>query len=145
VTIIFEENLRAGGVLPSGQIQGDIDAFGSLLILKFFIRPAAHFVFPSSTHSMASKPSKITCYSYQGAKYDNNTKCPDSDSCCQTEPQCRPDRLCSSNDNSQVLVRATCVNEPWTLSTCAKICLYGALRPVPLVDLMSCKLHLMVH
>ena len=75
---------------------------------------------------MSNSSGKITCYSYTGVGYTNNTKCPQNDSCCQTAAQCRDDRLCVANGGEDgIYVRATCVNRPWTLATCAQICLYG--------------------
>ncbi|KAN0073927.1 hypothetical protein V8E54_007864 [Elaphomyces granulatus] len=74
---------------------------------------------------MSNSSGKITCYSYTGIGYTNNTKCPQNDSCCQTAAQCRDDRLCVANGGEDgIYVRATCVNRPWTLATCAQICLY---------------------
>jgi hypothetical protein len=76
---------------------------------------------------------KITCFSPAGVEYANNTKCPNSDSCCQTTEQCRPDRLCESNKDPDILVGALCANYPWTYATCATICTYGVLhcRSIP--------------
>ncbi|KAF3481716.1 uncharacterized protein GIQ15_04475 [Arthroderma uncinatum] len=73
---------------------------------------------------MGKKAEKITCYSYEGNKaYPNNVKCPNSDSCCETVEQCRPDRLCTSKDDPKTLIRAPCVHRPWT-NSCAQVCLY---------------------
>ncbi|KAI9925077.1 hypothetical protein ASPWEDRAFT_45222 [Aspergillus wentii DTO 134E9] len=80
----------------------------------------------------------ITCYSYNGVAYDNNVKCPNSDSCCATAAQCRDDRLCNSNDDRDIIVRAVCVYKPWTLATCAQICLYDDKRGyLPRVNVCS--------
>jgi len=68
----------------------------------------------------------ITCYDYGGQAFPGNVKCPDSDSCCETTAQCRSDRLCTSNNSTAVLVRATCEDIPWSLQACAQICLYSA-------------------
>ena len=70
----------------------------------------------------------ITCYSFEGQGFANNTKCASSSSCCATAAQCRSDRLCTSNNNSTVLVRATCSFNPWDVDSCAQICLYGELK-----------------
>ncbi|KGQ01834.1 hypothetical protein PAAG_11409 [Paracoccidioides lutzii Pb01] len=71
---------------------------------------------------MSGNTSKITCYDTTGSAFWNNTKCPDSDSCCQTVGQCRPDRLCTSNNDPNTLVRATCKYFPWS-NNCAKVCI----------------------
>ncbi|KAK2878233.1 hypothetical protein FQN49_001034 [Arthroderma sp. PD_2] len=70
------------------------------------------------------KQEKITCYSFDSNReYPNNVKCPNSDSCCETLEQCRPDRLCTSKDDPKTLIRAPCANKPWT-NSCAQVCLY---------------------
>ncbi|KAF3894331.1 hypothetical protein GTR04_3315 [Trichophyton interdigitale] len=70
------------------------------------------------------KHEKITCYSYDSKReYPNYVKCPDSDSCCETIEQCRPDRLCTSNEDPKTLIRAPCAYKPWT-NSCAQVCLY---------------------
>lgn len=71
-----------------------------------------------------SSQQKIICYGSTGTRFGNNTKCPDSDSCCQTVEQCRPDRLCVSNKDSDTLVRAPCSANPWN-DNCAKVCIEG--------------------
>ncbi|OAX81989.1 hypothetical protein ACJ72_03665 [Emergomyces africanus] len=63
----------------------------------------------------------IKCYGSKGNIFNNNTKCPNSDSCCQTVEQCRPDRLCLSNKDLDILVRAPCSVYPWS-NNCAKVC-----------------------
>ncbi|KAI9697332.1 MAG: hypothetical protein M1820_007838 [Bogoriella megaspora] len=70
----------------------------------------------------------ITCYGYSysqgdGVNFTDNSKCPNSDSCCGTTDTCLQNRLCKKA--SGVLVRPSCANSPWTLNTCAQICLYG--------------------
>lgn len=75
---------------------------------------------------MSNSSDKITCYGINSSHtYTNNTQCPGSDSCCQTAEQCRPDRLCTSNESDKVLVRAACSQNPWSSQACATICLYG--------------------
>ncbi|KAG5296731.1 hypothetical protein I7I48_05646 [Histoplasma ohiense] len=69
-----------------------------------------------------SSQQKIICYGSTGTRFGNNTKCPDSDSCCQTADQCRPDRLCVSNKDPDTLVRAPCSANPWN-DNCAKVCI----------------------
>ncbi|KKZ62532.1 hypothetical protein EMCG_02938 [[Emmonsia] crescens] len=69
-----------------------------------------------------SSNKKITCFSSKGRPLTNNEKCPDSDSCCQTAEQCRPDRLCVANKDKDVIVRAGCNTYPWS-DNCAKICI----------------------
>ncbi|PGH18038.1 hypothetical protein AJ79_00664 [Helicocarpus griseus UAMH5409] len=68
-----------------------------------------------------SSSKKITCYGPTGNQYKNNTQCPDSDSCCQTAEQCRPDRLCNANKDVDQIVRAGCKYYPWS-DNCAKVC-----------------------
>lgn len=68
----------------------------------------------------------ITCYSYTAdIEYPHNTKCPNSDSCCSTAAQCRPDRLCVADNEPNVLLRPSCTQHSWLLQTCAQICLYS--------------------
>ncbi|EGE83404.1 hypothetical protein RJZ56_003492 [Blastomyces dermatitidis] len=69
-----------------------------------------------------SRQRKIVCFGSAGNQFGNNTKCPDSDSCCQTTEQCRPDRLCSSNNDPDTLIRAPCSVYPWN-GNCAKVCI----------------------
>lgn len=71
------------------------------------------------------KHEKITCFSYDSKReYPDHVKCPNSDSCCETIEQCRPDRLCTSRDDPKTLIRAPCAYKPWT-NSCAQVCLYG--------------------
>jgi len=56
----------------------------------------------------------ITCYSWG----NNKTRSPSSDFLLR-----KPDRLCNSNVETSVIIRAVCANDPWTLQTCAQICL----------------------
>ncbi|OJD28151.1 hypothetical protein ACJ73_00436 [Blastomyces percursus] len=69
-----------------------------------------------------SNQRKVICFGSTGNQFGNNTKCPDSDSCCQTAEQCRPDRLCSSNSDPDTLIRAPCSVYPWN-GNCAKVCI----------------------
>jgi len=74
---------------------------------------------------MNSGDKNITCFSFTGdIQYSNNTQCPGSGSCCQTAAQCRPDRLCSANNDNNTLIRAACIDRPWSLTSCSQICLY---------------------
>lgn len=89
------------------------------------------------------KHEKITCYSYDSKReYPNYVKCPDSDSCCETIEQCRPDRLCTSKEDPKTLIRAPCAYKPWT-NSCAQVCLYGRsplapILPEPFLHHPSC-------
>ncbi|OJD15606.1 hypothetical protein AJ78_04159 [Emergomyces pasteurianus Ep9510] len=69
-----------------------------------------------------SQRDAIRCYGSTGNHFNNNTKCPDSDSCCNTAQQCRPDRLCVSDKDPDILVRAPCSVYPWS-NNCAKVCI----------------------
>ncbi|KLJ09145.1 hypothetical protein EMPG_15443 [Blastomyces silverae] len=69
-----------------------------------------------------SSQRKVVCFGFTGNDFGNNTKCPDSDSCCQTAEQCRPDRLCSANNDPDTLIRAPCSVYPWN-GKCAQVCI----------------------
>ena len=63
---------------------------------------------------------KVTCYSWTGQPFDNNTICPGSDICCNTADLCNPNRFCQAHN--QTIVPA-CAVFPW--NNCANICQYG--------------------
>jgi hypothetical protein len=67
--------------------------------------------------------SNITCYGYDGAPYPNNFLCPNSDACCGSVSSCTSQRLCLATNGE--LIRPTCLNTPYTVDTCAQLCLYG--------------------
>ncbi|PGH04031.1 hypothetical protein GX51_03701 [Blastomyces parvus] len=69
-----------------------------------------------------SSQKKIDCYGSGGNTFRNNTKCPDSDACCNTAAQCRPDRLCVADKDPNTLVRAPCSVFPWN-ADCPRICI----------------------
>ena len=66
-------------------------------------------------------PGKISCYSFDGVAFSNNTQCPGSRVCCQTSDLCDPNRFCLANNQ---IVVPTCSIFPWD-ETCANICQYG--------------------
>ncbi|KAG5920345.1 hypothetical protein E4U42_006219, partial [Claviceps africana] len=63
----------------------------------------------------------ITCYSYNGTAWPNNTRCPGSDACCGIDSTCYSNRLCKKPTDGY-FVRGPCAVREWRSGLCAQIC-----------------------
>ncbi|KAK1654602.1 hypothetical protein BDP81DRAFT_339725 [Colletotrichum phormii] len=69
------------------------------------------------------------CFNHRGKLFADQVQCPGTDACCGVNDACQPNRLCKSKDNADnILVRGTCLHNPWDNSTCAEICVFDETR-----------------
>lgn len=84
-------------------------------------------IFPTAVGAQGTE--LRTCYYFDGHTNPNNTKCPNSNTCCGPKATCLSNRLCHNpNDPEDLWVRGPCAIDPskggWD-EDCAQICLYG--------------------
>lgn len=68
----------------------------------------------------------VTCFGVNGLAYADNVICPGSNACCGSTATCLPNRLChNQGDNNDTFVRGPCAITPYTVDSCAEICVYS--------------------
>ncbi|KXX77955.1 hypothetical protein MMYC01_206787 [Madurella mycetomatis] len=83
-------------------------------------------LFPSAASAQGQDEDLlIDCFRFDGAVSPNNTKCPNSNTCCGPTATCLSNRLCHNvNDPPDTYVRGPCAVRGWD-DSCPQICTYN--------------------